>query len=78
MNLLPLKFPDHHEEARKRAEEFRRLSSDERWRAILDTIETGMILIRSSPNRPAMERVAADREREWKDIQRELFRHHGQ
>ena len=73
---LPLKFPDHHEEARKRAAEFQRLSPDERWRAILDVIESGMVLIRSSPHREAIERVTAEREREWKRIQQELFRRH--
>lgn len=74
---LPLKFPDHFEEARKRAAEFQRLSPDERWRAIQDVIESGLELIRSSPHREAIERVTAEREREWKDIQKELFRRHG-
>jgi hypothetical protein len=74
---LPLKFPDHHEEARKRAAEFQRLSPSERWRAIGDVIESGLELIRSSPHREAIERVTAEREREWQNIQKELFRRHG-
>lgn len=74
---LPLKFPDRHEEARKRAEEFRRLSPEERLRAMLDTIESGLVLIRSSPHRAAIERITAEREREWQAIQREIFQRHG-
>jgi hypothetical protein len=74
---LPLRFPDHLEEARKRAAEFQRLSPSDRWRAIEDVIESGLELIRSSPHRAAIERVTAEREREWKDIQKELFRRHG-
>ena len=73
----PLQFPDHHEEARKRAEEFQRLSPDERLRAMLDTIESGLALIRSSPHRAAIDRLTAEREREWWNIQQELFRSHG-
>ena len=74
---IPLKFPDPMEEARKRAAEFQRLSPDERWRAIADVIESGLELIRSSPHRKAIERVTAEREEEWKKIQKELFRRHG-
>ena len=74
---LPLKFPDPMEEARKRCQAFQRLSAAERWRAIQDVIESGMVLIRSSPHRAAIERVTAEREREWKQIQQELFRRHG-
>jgi len=74
---LPLRFPDRMEEARKRAAEFQRLSPDERWRAIADVIESGLELIRSSPHREAIKRVTAEREREWKNIQKELFRRHG-
>lgn len=74
---LPLKFPDHHEESRKRAEEFQRLSPEERLRAMLDTIESGLVMIRSSPHRAAIDRLTAEREREWWNIQQELFRRHG-
>jgi hypothetical protein len=74
---LPLKFPDPMEEARKRAEEFQRLSPDDRVRAMMDTIESGLALIRSSPHREAIDRVHAERRREWRAIQRELFRRHG-
>jgi hypothetical protein len=73
---LPWKFPDPMDEARKRAAEFQRLSPDERVRLMLDTIESGLALIRSSPHRAAIERVHAERRAEWRAIQRELFRRH--
>ena len=74
---LPLKFPDPMEEARKRAAEFQRLSPDERVRLMLDTIESGLALLQSSPNRAAIDRVTLEREREWQAIQRGLFQRHG-
>ena len=75
---LPLKFPDPHEKARRRCQAFQRLSPDERIRLMLDTIESGLALIRSSPHREAIDRVHAERRREWRAIQRELFRRYGQ
>jgi hypothetical protein len=74
---LPWKFPDHREETRKRCQAFQRLSSDERIRLMLDTIESGLAMIRSSPHREAIDRVHAERRREWREIQRELFKRHG-
>jgi len=53
------------------------LPPDLRLHDLLDTIETGLILIRESPNRGAIERVALERETEWQRIQKELFRKHG-
>jgi len=73
---VPLQFPDAQEEARKRAEEFQRLSPDARVRELLDTIETGMVLIRESQNRLAIDRLHLEREQQWQRVQRELFRHH--
>jgi hypothetical protein len=73
----PLQFPDPREEARKRGEEFQRLPADERVRQILDTIESGLILIRHSPNRQKIEEMQSAREAEWQRIQAELFRNHG-
>jgi hypothetical protein len=55
---LPLKFPDRHEEMRRRCQAFQRLSPDDRIRLMLDTIESGPALIRSSPHREAIDRVA--------------------
>ena len=74
---LPWRFPDPMDEARKRAEEFQRLSSDERLRDLLDTIETGLIVLRESPHREAVERLTLEREREWQRAHREVFRRHG-
>jgi hypothetical protein len=74
---LPLQFPDPQVEARERAEEFHRLSPGERLRELMDTIETGLVLIRSSPDRAAIDRLTEQREQEWQQIQRELIRRYG-
>ena len=71
---LPLKFPDPQEEARNRAEEFERLSPDQRLRQLMDTIDSGLVLIGASPHRANIDRLTEQREQEWQDIQRELFR----
>jgi hypothetical protein len=75
--ILPWQFPDAMDEARKRAEEFQRLSPDERLRDLLDTVETGLIVLRESPHREAVERLILEREREWQRAHREVFRRHG-
>ena len=77
MNLLPLKFPDHHEEARKRAEEFRRLSSDDRWREMAAMLAFGWAMVKASPRRAFIEQRMDEQEREWQRIQKELFARHG-
>jgi hypothetical protein len=74
---LPWRFPDPQDEARRRAAKFQRLPPDERIRLMLDTIESGLALIRSSPHREAIDRVHAERRREWRAIQQELFRRYG-
>ncbi len=74
---IELKFPDPMEEARKRGQEFQRLPPDERVRQLFDTIETGLVLVRESPNREAIDRLFLKRELEWQNIQKELFRKHG-
>jgi hypothetical protein len=61
---LPLKFPDRHEEARKRGQAFQRLSSNERWRHIADTVAAGSILIEQSPHRRAIQRLMGEPEEE--------------
>jgi predicted transposase YdaD len=73
---IPLQFPDPLEEARQRAEEFQRLAPDTRLRQLLDTIETGMVLLRESKNRQTIDRLYLDRELQWQSVQRELFRRH--
>jgi hypothetical protein len=70
---LPLKFPDPMEEARKRAEEFQRLSPDDRWREIAAMFAFGWATVQASPRRAAIEARMEEREREWQRIQKELF-----
>jgi hypothetical protein len=74
---LPLKFPDPMEEARKRGEEFQRLSPDDRWREIAALMAFGLAMARSSPHREAIERRMDEQEREWQRVQKELFARHG-
>jgi hypothetical protein len=74
---LPYQFLDPLEEARLRAEEFQRLPVHERLRQLLDTIETGMILVRESPNRSMNDQLFKQRESEWQRIQTEIFKSHG-
>ena len=74
---LPWHFPDPHEEARRRGQEFQQLSPNQRLRELLDTIETGMVLIRESPNRRMIDQLHLDREAQWQSYQRELFHRHG-
>jgi hypothetical protein len=74
---LPLRFPDPLEEAARRADEFQRLSRDERVRQLMDTVETGLELLRHSPHREASDRLFQQREAEWQEIQRKLFIRHG-
>jgi hypothetical protein len=73
---LPLKFPDRHEEARKRAAEFQRLSPEDRWREIAALFAFGWAMVRSSPQRAAIEARMDEQEREWQRIQKELFARH--
>jgi phosphosulfolactate synthase (CoM biosynthesis protein A) len=75
---LSLKFPDHHEEARKRAEEFQRLSPDERWREMAAMMAFGSAMVKASPRRAAIEQRMEEQEQEWQRIQKELFARHGQ
>lgn len=74
---LPLKFPDHHEEARKRAAEFQRLSPSERWREMAAMFALGWTMVKRSPRREAIEQRMEEQEREWQRIQKELFARYG-
>lgn len=69
-----LQIPDSQAVARRRGQAFQRLPPDQRFRELCDTIETGMILIRDSPHREAIDRLYREREAEWRRIQTELFR----
>lgn len=72
-----LQFPDHRRVLRERGLAFQRLPADERWRQILDTIETGMTLIRESPHREAIERLYQQKRAESRRIQMEIFKKYG-
>jgi hypothetical protein len=72
---LPLRFPDHREEAYARAQEFRRLSPDKRLESLLDVFATGIILIRQSPKRQLLDQMYLKREDQWRRVQQELFAH---
>jgi len=72
---LPLRFPDPREEAYARAQEFRRLSPQQRLESLLDVFETGMMLIRQSPKRQLLDQMYLKREDQWRRIQQELFAH---
>ena len=74
---LPLKFPDPQEEARKRAEEFQRLSSTERWREMAAMMAFGWEMVRTSPRRAEIERRMQEQEEEWRQIQQEIFVRYG-
>jgi hypothetical protein len=75
--ILPLQFPDQLEEARLRAEEFQRLSSDERWRQLAGMFAFGWETVRTSPHCTDIEQRMDEQEQEWRQIQRELFARHG-
>ena len=72
-----LRFPGPRELARRRAEEFQRLSPEARWRELASLMAFGWAMVKSSPNREAIERRMAEDERRWREIQQELFKRHG-
>jgi hypothetical protein len=74
---LPIKFPDRHEEARRRATEFLCLSSDDRWREMAAMFALGWSMVMRSPRRAAIEQRLDEQEREWQRIQKELFAQYG-
>lgn len=53
---LPIQFPDPMAEARKRCQEFQRLSPDDRWREMAAMLALGWRMVKSSPRRAAIER----------------------
>jgi hypothetical protein len=71
---LPLRYPSSAQEVYARAEEFRRLSPQERFKQIAELMEIGMNMVRTSPRRAEIERRMEAEEAEWKRIQGELFK----
>jgi hypothetical protein len=74
---LPLRFPKPGAEAYARAQEFRRLSPDERWKQIADLMEIGMNMVHASPRRAEIERRMEAQEVEWKRLQQRVFSQYG-
>ena len=74
---LPLRFPNPVEEAYTRAQEFRRLLPEERWKQIAELMQIGMNLVHSSPRRAEIERRLEAQEAEWRRLQRKVFRQYG-
>ena len=74
---LPWKFPDPQEEARKRAEEFQRLTPADRWREMAAMMAFGWAMVRTSPRRAEVERRMDEQEREWQRVQQDLFTRYG-
>jgi hypothetical protein len=68
--LLPPDFP---EPPRYTAQEFQRLSPYERFKELARIHELGMAIIKSSPDREAIERQMEEDELEWRRIQQEIF-----
>jgi hypothetical protein len=74
---LPLRYPSSAEEVYARAQEFRRLSPQERFKQIAELMEIGMNMVRVSPRRAEIELRMEAEEAEWKRIQGELFKKYG-
>jgi hypothetical protein len=74
---LPLRFPDWRAEAYARAQEFRRLSSDERWAEIASLMSAGHRMVQLSPRRDEILKRWEEEEANWQRIQRKLFEQHG-
>ena len=74
---LPLKFPNPAEEAYARAQEFRQLAPEDRWKQIVELMEIGMNMVRNSPRRVEIERRMEAQETEWQQLQRKVFSQYG-
>jgi hypothetical protein len=74
---LALMFPNPAKEAYTRAQEFRKLSPEERWNQITELMEFGMNMVRPSPRRAEIERRLDAQEAEWRRLQQKLFSEHG-
>lgn len=75
---LPLRFPDPRAEARARAEEFRRLTPEGRWREIAALMALGLNMAHASPRRAAIAQRWEAQEAEWRRLQKMEFAKHVQ
>lgn len=74
---LPVKFPNPADQIFEEAKEFRRLSPDDRFRAILDIIALGAAMMKESPHKEAIAKLQQAHEDAWQKAQKELFARHG-
>ena len=74
---IPIAFPNEADKIFEEASEFQKLPSEERFRILFEHIAAGMRLMEQSPNKAESERLQAAQERQWQEIQKELFRRHG-
>jgi hypothetical protein len=75
---LPLRFPDPRAEARARAEEFRRLAPEGRWREIAALMALGLNMAHASPRRAVIAQRWEAQEAEWRRLQKTEFAKHVQ
>ena len=73
----PLRFPSEADMIFREAQEFRKLTSTERWRTILDLLASGARLLAHSPNREQGEQLRQQDEQQWRKIHKDLFARHG-
>lgn len=71
------RFPNQADEVYREAEEFRQLSSSERFLAIVDLMAAGDAMLASSPHRDAALRQCEAYEEAWQRAYRKLFADHG-
>lgn len=70
---LPYRFPNEADKIYQEAQQFRRLSPDERVTRILDLIGSGEILMAASPKREIARRLRDQDELEWQRRMKELI-----
>lgn len=72
-----LNFPEAADVAYARAQEFQKLSADERLKQIEELMRIGLDMVRQSPRREEIQRRLESQELEWRQIQRQLFEKYG-
>jgi hypothetical protein len=74
---LPYRFPNHADQIHEEAAEFRRLSSTDRFLAIVDMMASAEMMLATSPHRQQMLQQCQAHEEQWRRVQQELFARHG-
>lgn len=70
-------FPAEADLIFQEAEELRRMPATDRFRAILDVMEFGEMMMKASPCQAYAEEHGRFQEEEWQRIQKEVFARHG-